>query len=54
MIELDISVSEFVVDVVVEKVWVVFGYIDVFVNNVGMRGIVVFFFLFCGCGSFLC
>lgn len=38
VIELDVSVSEFVIDVVVEKVWVVLGYIDVFVNNVGLRG----------------
>jgi len=37
-VELDVSASEAVIDAAVEKAWATFGYIDVLVNNAGMRG----------------
>ncbi|XP_024357149.1 uncharacterized protein [Physcomitrium patens] len=37
-IELDVSASEPVIDAAVEKAWAALGYIDVLVNNAGLRG----------------
>jgi NAD(P)-dependent dehydrogenase (short-subunit alcohol dehydrogenase family) len=53
-IELDVSASEPAIGAAVEKAWAVFGYIDVLVNNAGIRGRILFPFPISGCGARSC
>lgn len=40
-VEVDVSAGEGVIDAAVEKAWTAFGYINVLVNNAGLRGTVI-------------